>query len=394
MIVPVSGSLIGEQEKNNLIAVANSGWFTSSVLTAQFEKMLREFLGVRYAITCNSGSSANLLALTALTAQELGDKRLLPGDEVITVACGFPTTINPIIQVGCIPVFVDVTIPEYNINIQELNIALSGKTRAVMIAHTLGRPFDVDAVSDFCERNDLWLIEDCCDALGSEYHGNKCGTYGDISTSSFFPAHNITTGEGGAVYTDSPLLAKIIKSYRDWGRDCWCEPGKDNTCGRRFATGSDHKYTFSRIGYNLKSTDMASAIGCAQMDKLHHFNAQRIANYRQLYSGLQRHGKHLILSPYIDGMVPFGFPITCKMERKPFVAFLESNGISTRPLFAGNITRQPSMEHVKYRIVGDLHNSDIVHNDTFWIGCWQGLNATHMDYVISKIGEYLDGLDS
>ena len=393
MNVPVSGAVIGEQEKNNLIAVANSGWLTDGVWTHQFEKILREFIGVRYAITCNSGSSANLLALTTLTAIELGDKRLLPGDEVITVAAGFPTTINPIIQVGCIPVFVDITIPEYNIDITRLNDALNVDTKAVMIAHTLGRPFDIDAVQDFCERNGLWLIEDCCDALGSEYHGEKLGSFGDIGTGSFFPAHNITTGEGGIIFTDSPILAKIIKSFRNWGKDCWCNPGESNTCGKRFNGDYDHKYTFSRVGYNLAMTDMQAAIGCGQMNKLHRFNAQRIANYRQLYNGLRRHGAQLILSPYVDGMVPFGFPITCMIPRKPFVNYLEANGIATRPLFAGNITRQPSMAEVEYRLGSGLHNTDIVHDDTIWIGCWHGLNAMHMDYVIAKIGEYLDGLE-
>lgn len=392
MNVPVSGSVIGEQEKDNLHRVADSGWLTASVWNLQFEKMLREFVGIRFAMTCNSGSSANLLALTALTAHEFGENRLMPGDEVITVAAGFPTTINPIIQLGCVPVFVDVTIPEYNIDVSKLNDALSIKTKAVILAHTLGRPFNVEAVLDFCERNRLWLIEDCCDALGSEINGQKCGTFGDISTYSFFPAHNITTGEGGAVCTDVPIMAKIVRSFRDWGRDCWCEPGQDNTCGRRFSGDYDHKYTFSRIGYNLKLTDMAASVGCAQMDKLHRFNAQRIANYRQLYNGLQRYGSHLILSPYTDGMIPFGFPITCKMKRQPFVDYLEANGIATRPLFAGNITRQPSMNDVNYRISGDLHNTDIVHDSTIWIGCWQGLNESHMDYIISKVGEYIDGL--
>lgn len=389
MKVPVSGTVRTAQERLNLIDVAETGWYTSGKYTAQFERGLREFIGVRHAIFCNSGSSANLLAIMALTAEEHGERRLMAGDEVITVAAGFPTTINPIIQAGAIPVFVDVTIPEYNSTVDMLDRALSFKTKAVILAHTLGRPYDVKAVKEWCKANRLWLIEDCCDALGSEVDGRKVGSFGDISTLSFFPAHNITTGEGGAVLTDNGLLAKIIRSYRDWGRDCWCQPGADNTCGRRFDFPYDHKYSYSRIGYNLKATEMQAAIGVAQLAELPAWNLRRIRNFRLLEEGLRRWGAFFILPHYTDGMIPFGFPVMPKCGRRDLVDFLERAGIVTRPLFAGNIIKHKSMDGVNWRKIGDLHNSDMVYDRAFWIGCWHGLTDDHMQYVVDKFREYV-----
>jgi CDP-6-deoxy-D-xylo-4-hexulose-3-dehydrase len=318
---------------------------------------------------CNSGSSANLLAMSTLTAIELGERRIMPGDEVITAACGFPTTINPIIQVGAVPVFVDVDIPSYNTTLERLQEALSYKTKAVILTHTLGRPYDVKVIADWCKENNLWLIEDCCDALGSEVNGRKCGSFGDIGTCSFFPA-------------------KYSKSFRDWGRDCWCEPGSDNTCGRRFVSGYDHKYTYSRIGYNLQMTDMQAAVGCAQIAQLSYFNAVRVRNYRMLLEGVKDLTDIIIPPEYVDGMIPFGFPVTTIGERRPMVEFLEGAGIATRPLFAGNITRHPAMDGVNYRVSGDLTNSDTVYERTFWVGCWHGLTEKHIQYEIEKFRDY------
>lgn len=387
MNVPVSGSVVLPEEHDNLASF--NGWYTTGKWSKQFADYLREFIGVRSVVLCNSGSSANLLAMSALTAEELGERRILPGDEVITAACGFPTTINPIIQVGAVPVFVDVDIPSYNTTLERLEAAYSFKTKAVILAHTLGRPYDVVSIRQWCKSKNLWLIEDCCDALGSEINGTKCGSFGDIGTCSFFPAHNLNCGEGGAVFTDNQLLAKLARSFRDWGRDCWCIPGDDNTCGKRFDSGYDHKYSYSRIGYHLSMTDLQAAVGCAQFQQLPAFNGQRVANFRQLLAGIQDLADVFILPEYIEGMIPFGFPLTIKSDRMDVIRFLESNEIATRPIFAGNITRHRSMHGVNYRVSGLLTNSDAVYEKSFWIGCWHGLNSEHIDYVIEKLREYV-----
>lgn len=385
MLVKVSGSVVTSQERRNIADVAKSGWYTSGKWSAQLEKALREFVGVRSVVLCNSGSSANLLAMNTLTAIELGGRRIKRGDEVITTACGFPTTINPIIQVGAVPVFVDVDIPSYNTTLERLQAALSSKTKAVILAHTLGRPYDVKAISEWCGDNNLWLIEDCCDALGGDV-----GKYGDLATCSFFPAHNITAGEGGAVFTDNQKLAKYARSFRDWGRACWCEPGNDNTCGKRFDTGYDHKYTYSRIGFNLQMTDLQAAVGCAQIEQINTFNAQRILNFNRLLDGVKDLTDVFILPEYVDGMVPFGFPITCRGERRPVEQFLNDNEIMTRPIFAGNIIRHGYLDayEVDYRVSGELTNSDIIYERSFWVGCWHGLGNKEIDYVIEKLREY------
>lgn len=382
MNVPVSGKVVGEKESANLQAVIAEANYTAGRWVHQFERMLREYIGTRFAITCNSGSSANLLALTALTAKELGDRRILPGDEVITTALNFPTTVNPIVQIGALPVFVDVK-PDMTADMMEILKARSVKTKAVILAHTLGRPHDIANIAKYCKREGIWLIEDCCDALGTETKGAKVGTFGDLATLSFYPAHHITTGEGGCVLTDDPVLAKISTSFRDWGRDCWCAPGVDNTCGRRFASGRDHKYTYSRLGYNLKPTDFMGAIGCAQMDQVDMFNARRVANYSRLYDALLPLEKVAIL-PLVDGMVPFGFPIIANDSRQ-LVAHLEANNIATRPVFAGNITKQPAYEDVNYRVSGHLHMTGLIHEHGFWIGCWHGLTDEQIDYTIEVI---------
>lgn len=399
MRVPVSGSVVLEQECENLASFikkkgkkskkSNRGWYTTGKWSAQFEKYLREFIGVRSVVLCNSGSSANLLAMNTLTAIELGDRRIMPGDEVITAACGFPTTINPIIQVGAVPVFVDVDIPSYNTTLDRLEQARTYKTKAVILAHTLGRPYDVKAIAEWCKANNLWLIEDCCDALGSEVDGNKCGSFGDIGTCSFFPAHNITTGEGGAIFTGN-RLDKYSKSFRDWGRDCWCRPGDDNTCGKRFANGRDHKYSYSRIGFNLQMTDLQAAVGCAQFEQLPAFNGQRVANYQQLLEGVKDLTDVFILPEYVPGMIPFGFPITCKGDRAEVVKFLNDAEIMTRPIFAGNILRHGYLDNygVNYRVSGELNNSDTVYESSFWVGCYHGLNSEQINFVIEKFREY------
>lgn len=386
MKVPASGKVIGKEEKDNLLRAIedfvephNGHWISD------FEYKLHEFIGTRFAIACNSGSSANLLALSALTGIELGEMAIMPGDEVITAALCFPTTVNPIVQIGAVPVFVDIDPDTLNIDVSLLSAALTGKTKAVMLAHTLGRPFDVEFVADFCTRNGLWLVEDCCDALGSEYNGQKCGDFGDISTYSFFPAHNITTGEGGAVCASSPILNKLTRSFRDWGRDCWCEPGFDNTCGRRLAGEYDHKYIYSHIGYNLKTTDLQACIGVAQMDKLPEFNQIRRENYQTLLDGL--FGLPIKTLTLDEGMIPFGFPIICD-DNNSLIQYLELHGIGTRRMFAGNITKQPAYKNVEHRISRDLKHTDYAYRHAFWIGCWHGLNYSHMEYIIKTMHEY------
>ncbi len=399
--VPPSGKIIGGNELRMMTDAVLDGWLTTGRFNEKFEKKLSNYLGVKHAITTNSGSSANLLAFTALTSPRLGDRSIKPGDEVITVAAGFPTTVNPIIQNNCIPVFVDVDISTYNINTAQLEEAYSEKTKAVMIAHTLGNPYNLKAVKAFTEKYNLWLIEDCCDALGSEYDGKKVGTFGDIGTLSFYPAHHITMGEGGAVFTSNDQLKKLIESFRDWGRDCYCGPGKDNTCGKRFSwklgelpQGYDHKYTYSHLGYNLKITDMQAACGLAQLDRVDGFIQSRKDNFNYLINKLQSVTDYLILPQATENSDPswFGFPITIKpdagTDRTTLLKYLNQNNIGTRLLFAGNITKQPYFNDIEYRVVGELENTNIIMNNTFWIGVFPGITEEMMDFVVEKIELY------
>lgn len=394
-------------EMTNLVDSALEFWLTAGRYTDEFEKELKKYLEVRYCCLVNSGSSANLNAFMALTSPMLGDRRVRRGDEVITVAAGFPTTVAPIIQYGAVPVFVDVTIPQYNIDTTKLEEAYSEKTKAVMIAHTLGNPFDLKAVKEFCDRHELWLIEDNCDALGSRYtfDGRErfTGTIGDIGTSSFYPPHHMTMGEGGAVYTNNPTLYKAIKSFRDWGRDCVCPSGRDNLCGHRFEGqygelpfGYDHKYVYSHFGYNLKATDMQAAIGCAQLKKLSGFVERRRENFERLKAGLAETEDYLILPEACAGSLPswFGFPLTCRknVERSHVVPYIESKGIQTRMLFAGNIVRHPCFDEMRaegkgYRISGELCNTDRIMKDTFWVGVYPGMTDEMIDYMGRTIRE-------
>jgi CDP-6-deoxy-D-xylo-4-hexulose-3-dehydrase len=396
--VPVSGKVIDAADIGAVVDSALDSWFTTGHFAEDFERKLARFVGVRCASLVNSGSSANLLAISALTSPKLGDRRLKPGDEVITVAAGFPTTVNPIIQNRLVPVFVDVTLPTYEIDVTQLEAARGERTRAVMIAHTLGNVFDLDAVSAFARKHDLWLIEDCCDALGSTWKGRHVGTFGDIATVSFYPAHHITMGEGGAVLTDKPNLQVLIESFRDWGRDCWCHTGKDNTCGKRFdwqlgslPCGYDHKYTYSHIGYNLKATDMQAALGASQIEKLPHFIERRRANFRYLHAALKALDEFLILPEATPGSDPswFGFPIGVRQNapftRQQLIAALEAKKIGTRLMFAGNLLRQPVYQDSEYRVLGELPNTDFVMNNVFWIGVYPGLTTEMLDYVAETI---------
>jgi CDP-6-deoxy-D-xylo-4-hexulose-3-dehydrase len=399
-----SGRVYDSAEIVNLVDSALEFWLTSGRYTDEFERKLADCIGVAYCSFVNSGSSANLLAFMALTSPLLGGRAVGRGEEVITVAAGFPTTVAPIVQFGAAPVFVDVTVPQYNIDAAQLENAVSEKTKAVFIAHTLGNPFDIKAVKSFCDKHDLWLIEDNCDALGSEYtldgRTRKTGAFGDIATSSFYPPHHITTGEGGAVYTDNPLLAKIVRSLRDWGRDCMCAPGQDDLCGRRFdgrfgelPQGYDHKYVYSHLGYNLKATDMQAAVGVAQLDKLDGFVTARRHNFRHLHDALASLSDRLLLPEPCKNANPswFGFPILCRKgaDREKIVRALESEGIQTRMLFAGNIARQPCMQDVDYRIAGSLENTDSVMNRLFWLGVYPGIDDNAMDYMSEKIKDCL-----
>lgn len=397
-----AGRVFDENELCNLVDASLEFWLTEGRYTAEFEDKLAKTIGVKYANFVNSGSSADMLAFAALTSYELGDRRIKRGDEVITVACSFPTTVAPIIQYGAIPVFTDVTIPEYNVNIDMLDRALSSKTKAIMIAHTLGNPFNIQAVKDFCRQNGLWLIEDNCDALGAQYYidgeWKMTGSIGDISTNSFYPAHHITTGEGGAVCTSNSQLQKIIRSLRDWGRDCACPSGRDNSCGHRFdkkwkllPEGYDHKYVYSRFGYNLKATDLQASIGVAQLDKLPSFVEKRRQNHKYLKEKLEKVSDKIILPEHLDEAKPswFGFVITLKESgmKNKVVSYLEEKGIQTRPLFAGNIISHPCFDPIRetelYRVVGELTESDKIMNDTFWVGVYPGLDKEKLD----KIGE-------
>lgn len=402
--VPVSGKVIYPADLCSVVDAALDCWFTTGRFAKAFEKKLAQYIGVRGCSLVNSGSSANLLALTALTSPELGDRRLQPGDEVITVAAGFPTTVNPIVQNGLIPVFVDVALPTIEIDVLQLHAALSTKTRAIMIAHTLGNTFNVDAVVAFAHQHKLWLIEDCCDALGSTYRGRKVGTFGDLATFSFYPAHHITMGEGGAVLTDNPLLKTLVESYRDWGRDCWCEPGIDNTCGKRFnwelgtlPCGYDHKYTYSHIGYNLKATDMQAALGLSQLEHLEVFIQARRDNFAYLRSALDIYNNVLELPDPTAGSDPswFGFPFGVRpaapFHRDQLIHALEAQKIATRLVFAGNLLRQPAYQHIDSRQVGSLPNTDAVMRNFLWLGIYPGLTRPMLDHVINTVSKFIEG---
>ncbi|MDR3409554.1 MAG: lipopolysaccharide biosynthesis protein RfbH [Formivibrio sp.] len=401
-VVPPSGKVLDAEELKLMVEASLDGWLTTGRFNDEFEQKLAKFLGVKYLITTNSGSSANLLAFSALTSHKLGDRAIQPGDEVIGVAAGFPTTVNPILQFGAVPVFVDVELGTYNIDASKIEAAISPKTKAIMLAHTLGNPYNLSVIKALCEKYNLWLVEDCCDALGSTYNGQLVGTFGDIATLSFYPAHHITMGEGGAVFTNNHLLKQIAESFRDWGRDCYCQPGKDNTCMKRFAwklgnlpEGYDHKYTYSHLGYNLKISDMQAACGVAQLDKAEGFIAARKQNFTYLKNKLQSCAEFLILPEATENSDPswFGFPITVKegsgIRRVDLQQYLDQNKIGTRLLFAGNLTRQPYMIGKNFRISGELTNTDIVMNQTFWIGVYPGLSTEMLDYVVEKIETFL-----
>jgi CDP-4-dehydro-6-deoxyglucose reductase, E1 len=405
--IPVSGKVIDGADVSAVVDSALDAWFTTGRFAETFERNLARFVGVRSACMVNSGSSANLVALSALTSPKLGDRRLSPGDEVITVAAGFPTTVNPIFQNRLVPVFVDVTIPTYEIDVSQLEAARSERTKAIFLAHTLGNPFDLDSVCAFARRHNFWLIEDCCDALGSTYKGRNVGTFADIATVSFYPAHHITTGEGGAILTDKPNLLTLVESFRDWGRDCWCEPGKDNTCGKRFdwqlgslPCGYDHKYTYSHIGYNLKATDMQAALGASQLTKLPNFIGRRKENFAYLRQRLQPLEDVLVLPEATLGADPswFGFPVGVRedapLSRIELTRALEAKKIGTRLLFGGNLARQPAYEGSQYRVVGNLPNTDYVMDHVFWIGVYPGLTREMLDFVVETVFEFADSARS
>jgi CDP-4-dehydro-6-deoxyglucose reductase, E1 len=403
--VPPAGKVIGAAELQSMTEAVLDGWLTTGRFNEAFEKRLGKYLGRRCVLTTNSGSSANLLAFSALTSPRLGDRAIKPGDEVIGVAAGFPTTVNPILQFGAVPVFVDVQMGTYNIDPAKIEAAIGPKTKAIMLAHTLGNPYDLGVVRALCDKYKLWLIEDCCDALGSTYKGQMVGTFGDIGTLSFYPAHHITMGEGGAVFTDSPLLKRIMESFRDWGRDCYCEPGQDNTCKQRFCKqmgelpeGYDHKYTYSHLGYNLKITDMQAACALAQMDRVEDFTVARKRNFRWLSERLANCADFLILPEATADSDPswFGFPVTlrdgCGIQRVELLRYLDSQNVGTRLLFAGNLVRQPYMLGRNFRISGELTVTDKIMNDTFWIGVWPGLGEEHLGHA-ARCLEHFFGLD-
>lgn len=403
--VPVSGKVIGAQELKMMVDAALDGWLTSGRFNSLFEQRLAEFLGVKHLITVNSGSSANLVAFSTLTSSKLGDRAIQPGDEVITVAAGFPTTVNPILQFGAIPVFVDVDLTTHNIDVNLIEAAITPKSKAIVLAHSLGNPFNLDVVTALCKKYNLWLVEDCCDALGATYNNQMVGTFGDIATLSFYPAHHITMGEGGAVFTNNRDLKVIAESFRDWGRDCYCMPGKDNTCAKRFCwtkadlggnlpDGYDHKYTYSHLGYNLKISDMQAACALAQLDSLESFIAKRRANFAYLKARLTSVAEFLQLPEATPNSNPswFGFPLivneSAGVRRADLINYLEENKIGTRLLFAGNLTKQPYMAGRNYRVSGTLKNTDTVMNQTFWVGVFPGLETPHLDFIIEKIEEF------
>ena len=400
--VPPSGKLIGPEELQAMVEASLDGWLTTGRFNDLFEQKLAKFLGVKHLMTVNSGSSANLVAFSALTSPKLGDRAIKKGDEVIGVAAGFPTTVNPILQFGAVPVFVDVELGTYNIDASKIEAAITSKTKAIMLAHTLGNPYNLDVITALCKKHKLWLVEDCCDSLGSTYKGQLVGTFGDIGTLSFYPAHHITMGEGGAVFTNNDELKMIAESFRDWGRDCYCRPGMDNTCNKRFCwklgtlpEGYDHKYTYSHLGYNLKITDMQAACGLAQLDKAVHFIQRRKENFAYLKKRLATCEEFLLLPNAAENSDPswFGFPITLKenapVTRLDLLTYLDENKVGTRLLFAGNLTRQPYMQHQQYRVSGDLKNTDIVMNNTFWIGVQPALTEEMLEYSVTKIENYM-----
>lgn len=401
--VAVAGRVFDAADVQSLVDSSLDFWLTAGRFSRQFEREFAKFFNLRHSILVNSGSSANLLALTCLTSPTLKERQLKPGDEVITVATGFPTTVNPIIQNNLVPVFLDVDIPTYNIDVSQLDAALSSKTRAIMVAHTLGNPYNLEAVTAFCRKHNLWLVEDCCDAVGATYNGKLVGTFGDVATVSFYPAHHITMGEGGAVLTDQPPLKKLLESFRDWGRDCWCEPGKDNTCGKRFdwqlgdlPHGYDHKYTYSHIGYNLKVSDMQAAVGVTQLKKVNSFIEKRRANFAYLKNKLSNLQEFFLLPEATPNSEPswFGFPIFVR-EGAPFtrdelVHHLNDQKIGTRLLFGGNLLRQPAYRNINHRVVGDLKRSDDVMHRVFWIGVYPGLTEAMLDYVAETIQKFCE----
>jgi len=406
-VIPAAGKVIDSAEIRNIVEAALDGWLTTGRFNDAFEQRLSKFLGVKYLITVNSGSSANLIAFNTLTSPKLGNRAIKPGDEVIGVAAGFPTTVNPILQFGAVPVFVDVELGTYNIDVKSLEGAITQKTKAIMLAHSLGNPFNLDVITTLCKKHNLWLIEDCCDALGSTYKGQIVGTFGDIATLSFYPAHHITMGEGGAVFTNNGKLKKIAESLRDWGRDCYCPPGQDNTCNNRFCwtakklggslpDGYDHKYTYSHAGYNLKITDMQAACGLAQLNKLNVFITQRRANFAYLKEQLHDLDDVLILPKATSNSDPswFGFPITLRPEsgfsRVELLRHLDEHKIGTRLLFGGNLLRQPYMTGRNFRVSGELTNTDIVMNNTLWLGVYPGLASKHLDYIARKLVEFFN----
>jgi CDP-4-dehydro-6-deoxyglucose reductase, E1 len=398
--VPVSGKVIGKEEIRNMIEASLDGWLTTGRFNKEFEKKIAEAVGAKIAITVNSGSSANLVAFMTLTSPKLGERAIKAGDEVITVAAGFPTTVNPSIQFGAVPVFVDIDIPTYNIDVSQIENAITKKTKAIMIAHTLGNPFNIKKVREICDKNNLWLVQDTCDALGSKFDNNKVGFYGDIGTLSFYPAHHITMGEGGVVYTNNMKLKRISESFRDWGRDCYCDPGKDNTCKKRFdwklgdlPHGYDHKYIYSHCGYNLKITDMQAACGVAQIDKLESFIKRRNSNFNYLKKNLLDFKDKFILPEATENSTPswFGFLLTTRdnqIDRNKITHFLNEKKIGTRLMFSGNLIKQPYMKDKVYRVNGELKNTEIVMKNSFWVGVYPGLQNVHLDYILESIKSF------
>lgn len=400
-----AGRIYDEKELINLVDSSLEFWLTSGRYAKEFETKLAEFIGVKHCLLTNSGSSANLLAISALTSPLLKERQLKPGDEVITTACGFPTTLNPIIQNNLVPVFIDVDLATYTIQSEKIEKAITPKTKAIFVAHTLGNPNNIEKILKIAKKHKLWFVEDNCDALGSKYNGRYTGTYGHIATCSFYPAHHITMGEGGALLTNDPMLNRIILSFRDWGRDCWCDPGHDNTCNRRFSQqfgklplGYDHKYVYSHIGYNLKVTDMQAAVGCAQLAKLPKFIEARIKNYKYLYDNLKKYEQYLLLPEPVKNSEPswFGFPILVKdnasFTRADIVNYLENNKIATRMLFGGNLIKQPAYENIKYRLHDNLNNTDTVMNNLFWIGVYPGITKVKIEFIIKIFDSFFKSI--